>query len=1287
MIRYINVFIKNKKFKYFYYAISSILLLTFFAVFFGYHFFLKPNIALIKSDIETFVSKETGGEVSIEMLNVDWNITNPRFQIRNFSVTDRDNNKTINLQAIDFELSWLSIFKFKPLLNQIIIGDIDVLVERTVDDRLKIAGIEIIESKDSKLSDWLLNQKDIKIINGQITWRDHKRNAADLVLQGINFHFTSPAYLSYLDRHKFKLNTKISTATKQRITISGSFDLGSIDEISKIKSDVMIDIPQAYIPAFKPWIDYPFDVKQGYGDLKLKAIYANNSFKEIKSIFNIDNYIGNFNVNENNYIKIDELSGSALYQKNKSQMRVIVNDLNFNAKDIKLKKSAFEISVKEDQPVLVKLKVNELNIDAAETLLNQTPFFREIKNQLKNYNPSGLIKNLQFSWEKNSNFILSGSFVNFGISEYESWPMINNFSAVANIKNKAGALEINSKDLDINHSVFLRSKIQFDSLGAMVRWDGNNINIKNAKLQNQDLFSSFEATANVSDSKNPEINLTANFTAGNVSKLKKYYPKNTDPEILSWLDTSLLNGSLENFSIKYKGQPSNFPFNKNDGEFKISGFYKNAKVEFATGYPEIVDSNFHVEVNNNLVKIASTDGKIANQNIRSLTVESDLTDKSQNINVDWIIDGSVSDFIKTVNNTPLYEDTAQFTNQLVSSGQGKLNLKMIYPVSSPDDLKFKAFYDLNNASFENSRIGLPKIENFNARLNIKNNSYGFSQGKATLLNMPITVDLSNQDDNTKIVAYGKIDEDFFIKNLGPNWLGRVEGSSDWILESNITKLSSSLSITSDLKGIAIDGPKPFKKQKNEVKLLSVVKKPTVKGKTNFVLTLDNSVNGKVYLDAKNNLSGQINILNNEPFQDRNGLSFFANFKEINFSDFASLLKTNNDQPSTFKFGESKINFEKLIIDGLNLNRLEAQILPSKTGIKLSLYSNEIKGNMLWDKSQNKVIGRFNKVIIKTEEQPGQLTKKNNFKTFDASLEFDFKIDQIVLNEKNYGKIELIAVNSDNKTWDIKNLIINNEHNTIIADGKWIAGEQNSQSKINFKWKIDNLEKTLEQFNYPNLVKKGNARLNGIANWEGSPFDFSPELLSGNFSMDVQKGEILEAEPGIGRLFGLLTLQNLPKRLSLDFSDLFSKGFIFDSISAGVRMNQGILSSNNFKMIGPAAEVNIDGEVDMIAETQNLHVIVKPFVSDSLSLAALAGGPLVGAAAFIAQKILKDPFNKVLTDEYQITGTWDDPIETDKPKSEELSKLVDEEVIKPSESILKKLNIFSTDKEKDKKNEQ
>lgn len=128
------------------------------------------------------------------------------------------------------------------------------------------------------------------------------------------------------------------------------------------------------------------------------------------------------------------------------------------------------------------------------------------------------------------------------------------------------------------------------------------------------------------------------------------------------------------------------------------------------------------------------------------------------------------------------------------------------------------------------------------------------------------------------------------------------------------------------------------------------------------------------------------------------------------------------------------------------------------------------------------------------------------------------------------------------------------------------------------------------------------------------------------------------------------------------------------------MNQGILMSNNFKMIGPAAEVNMDGEVDMLQETQNLHIVVKPFVSDSLSLAALAGGPLAGAAAFIAQKVLKDPLNKVLTDEYALTGTWDEPIESPVSQKNSNVEQENEEVIEPSSNILDRLNIFKDDNE-------
>jgi uncharacterized protein YhdP len=80
------------------------------------------------------------------------------------------------------------------------------------------------------------------------------------------------------------------------------------------------------------------------------------------------------------------------------------------------------------------------------------------------------------------------------------------------------------------------------------------------------------------------------------------------------------------------------------------------------------------------------------------------------------------------------------------------------------------------------------------------------------------------------------------------------------------------------------------------------------------------------------------------------------------------------------------------------------------------------------------------------------------------------------------------------------------------------------------------------------------------------------------------------------------------------------------------------------MTGPAADVEMKGETNLQKETQHLFVKVMPLISDSLSLAALAGGPLAGAVAFLAQKVLKDPLNKIISTEYEITGTWDNPQE-------------------------------------------
>ncbi len=188
--------------------------------------------------------------------------------------------------------------------------------------------------------------------------------------------------------------------------------------------------------------------------------------------------------------------------------------------------------------------------------------------------------------------------------------------------------------------------------------------------------------------------------------------------------------------------------------------------------------------------------------------------------------------------------------------------------------------------------------------------------------------------------------------------------------------------------------------------------------------------------------------------------------------------------------------------------------------------------------------------------------------------------------------------------------------------------------------------------YPDTIKGGDGTLTGQLHWPGSPHEFNPAGMNGNFQLTMNKGQILKVQPGVGRLLGLLSLQSLPRRLTLDFRDLFSNGFAFDKIDATVKIDKGVMRSDNFVMSGPAADVNIKGETNLQKETQHLTVKVLPHISDSLSLAALAGGPLAGAVAFLAQKILKDPLNKIASSEYEIIGTWDNPQEVKSGETKE-----------------------------------
>ena len=124
---------------------------------------------------------------------------------------------------------------------------------------------------------------------------------------------------------------------------------------------------------------------------------------------------------------------------------------------------------------------------------------------------------------------------------------------------------------------------------------------------------------------------------------------------------------------------------------------------------------------------------------------------------------------------------------------------------------------------------------------------------------------------------------------------------------------------------------------------------------------------------------------------------------------------------------------------------------------------------------------------------------------------------------------------------------------------------------------------------------------------------------------------------------MLNLQALPRRLLLDFRDVFQEGFAFDNVTGDVNIDAGVASTNNLRMRGVQAVVLMEGHADIARETQELRVLVVPEINaGTASLAYAVINPAVGLGSFLAQIFLRRPLMAASTREFVVQGSWADP---------------------------------------------
>lgn len=351
---------------------------------------------------------------------------------------------------------------------------------------------------------------------------------------------------------------------------------------------------------------------------------------------------------------------------------------------------------------------------------------------------------------------------------------------------------------------------------------------------------------------------------------------------------------------------------------------------------------------------------------------------------------------------------------------------------------------------------------------------------------------------------------------------------------------------------------------------------------------------------------------------------------------------------------------ELTLQGRTLHNIVAGALREGAVWRANLDAQELNGYLEYrpgagngEQSSGRLFARLSRMTVPQsdvnqvealfDEQPGTLPA------------LDIVVDDFELRGKHLGRVEMEALNrggdGPQREWRLSKFNILSPEASFTANGNWAGlsgvGAQQAAAQrrtvLNFKLDIRDSGDLLARVGMPGVVRRGKGRMEGQVAWMGAPFSPDYHSMTGQVNVNIESGQFLKAEPGLAKLLSVLSLQSLPRRLTLDFRDVFSEGFAFDFVRGDVRIEQGVATTNNLQMKGVNAAVLMEGSANIDRETQDLRVVVVPEINAmTASLVATAINPVVGLGSFLAQVFLRGPLIEAATQEFRIDGTWTDP---------------------------------------------
>ncbi len=1209
------------------------------------YFWVLPNIADHRDTVADLMSRALGQRVTLEAVSGTWQQARPEFRVRGVTLFDRQGHPALYLPELEAAFAWRSLLFLEPRFNRIELQGLVLGVRRARDGHFYVGGIPVNPAApDSGFSSWLLRQGQVHAGNATLTWLDDVRGAPPLTLTAVDFTLTNARWT-----HRLQVRAIPPASLARPFKVVAKMHARRVDDPATWNGTVDATVVGVSFPRLATWLALPYQPQQGRGAMNMQFDVAHGKLAGVTA--GLDLHAVEVVLGEGlPALQLTQVRGQAMWQRGPDDERVAFENLRVARPGAALG-APFNAGLSWGATSR-EINAQALSLSGWQSLLPSLPMDAALRTRLQTLQPQGRFDLLRFGWSGAEpgldNFSIAARFRGLGVAAVDSQPGVTNLSGRVEGDARAGVFEIDSQQMTLAlPALFREPSFAVDSLHARGKWEktrrGHRLTLGDVAFANPDMAGTAKGSYELIPGQRGIVDLSAHLSRADGTAVYRYLPRHVSDHTVEWVQRAAVAGRSDNVQLDLHGDLAAFPFDHGNGVFRVEAQVKDAVVDYVTGWPRIEGIQARLLFLGRTMEVTSSQARIYGTTLSPVkAVIPDLLHHDEQLRVDGEASGSVQDFIRFANASPVGARLRGFTGTLDGSGPMKLALGLQIPLRRSHDTTLAG-----RLSFQGDALlprGLARLDQVRGDIDFTGSSLNAKNIAAQFLGGPLRVDTQTRSGQVQILAQGRATAAGLTSWLGDTWKQRVSGQTAWRGQIDLEPAGERIRIESDLVGLGSSLPAPLEKPAAQPLPLVVTSQPQADGALHEV-QLGKIVGAVWRRTAGGRLDrGEIRFGGRAVMPGEPGLRLAGSGRGLDVSGWMDLLPGGEG-------GEPlPLSAIDLSVDAFDLMGRRYQDVRLQGRTRGGLLRTQVSGNGLNGvlsyrpaaEEPARVSAQFRQLTIPARLPPaGTETGVTRMKAADFPM-LDVTVEDFRLQDHVLGRLEAVA-HGTSQGLVIDSLQLTHPDSVFRMSGVWRDSGGTGETRADLSLSVSDAGRLLARFGYPDTLKRGSAEIQGNATWEGSPADFALATLAGQLDFKAKGGQFLKINPGAGKLLGVLSLQSLPRRLNFDFRDIFNEGYAFDDIGATLRIARGVVYSDDFKMRGPAAKVNMSGLADLNQETVQLRVKVIPKLSEGVAVAgALLGGPLAGVGALAAQKLLRDPIEEVISKEYMVTGPWQSP---------------------------------------------